>query len=155
MEANATSTACGKDACTDEGEGSDNEELPKSKNEKVSEKEVTMGETGQGPLEIVERGQSFSELTHGRIKQTEQAKNKPSAIQSDGKQENSCTREEKNTSEGGNTAREETDESSAAQISLVAQNEGESQSEQLAPVKDTAQFQKDITEGSKNLYKRK
>ena len=94
-------------------------------------------------------------MTYGRIKQTEQAKNKPSAIQSDGKQENSCTREEKNTSEGGNTAREETDESSADQISLVAQNEGESQSEQLAPVKDTAQFQKDITEGSKNLYKRK
>ena len=155
MEANATSTASGKDACTDEGEGSDKEEPLESRNEKVSEKGVTLGETGQGPLEIFERGQSFSELTYGRIKETEQAKYKPSAIQSDGKRGNSCTREEENTSEGGNTAREETDESSAAQISLVAQNEGESQSEEVATVKDTAQFQKDFAEGSKNVYKRK
>ena len=155
MEGNATSTASCKDTCTDEGEGSDKEESLESKNEKVSEKEVTMGEMGQGPLEIVERGESFSELTYGRIKQTEQAKNKHAVIQSDGKRGNSCTREDENTSKGGYSAREETDESSADQISLVAQNESESQSEQVVPVKDTAQFEKDITEGSKNVYKRK
>ena len=154
-EATATSTASGKDTCTYEGEGSDKEEPLESKDDKVSEKVVTMGEAGQGPLEIVERGQSFSELTYGRIKQTEQAKNNPAAIQSDGKRGNSCTRVEENTSEGGNTAREETDESSADQISLVAQNEGESQSEQVVPVKNTAQFQKNITERSKHVYKRK
>ena len=154
-EATATSTASGKDTCTYEGEGSDKEEPLESKDDKVSEKVVTMGEAGQGPLEIVECRQSFSELTYGRIKQTEQAKNNPAAIQSDGKRGNSCTRVEENTSEGGNTAREETDESSADQISLVAQNEGESQSEQVVPVKNTAQFQKNITERSKHVYKRK